>query len=101
MNMQELLNNHPKTAAVIKQWLLDKLINSINEKYVPEDFREYAKQQTVSDENVVGILSGSPRTMFDIFDQHKLFISVIAHNQGFIWYINDADLGKEIRRLVS
>ena len=91
MNMQELLENHPKTATVIKQWLLDILLEGLKDENIPEDFKEYARKDGISDDKVVGILKGNSRALFDIFDEHKICISIMANNQGFTWHINDGE----------
>ena len=38
MDMKQLLEDHPKTAIVIKQWFLNKMLESIKDENVPEDF---------------------------------------------------------------
>ena len=91
MKMQELLNEYPKTATVIKQWLLEKMLKGLKDDKLPENFKDMVRKDGITDDKVVGILEGNPRSLFDIFDEHILFISVIAHNQGFIWYINDGE----------
>ena len=40
MKAQELLNKHPLTAKVIKDWWLEKLMESMKENSIPEEFKE-------------------------------------------------------------
>ena len=64
--MLELLENHPKTAIVIKQWLLDKLLESLKDESLPEDFKQHVREQGIDNDRVDKILTGSPRALFDV-----------------------------------
>ena len=89
MEMINLLEEHPKTTIVIKQWLLDKLLSSIDDSKVPDDFKEFARQQSMETTHVAGILQNTPRSMFDVFDNHKVYIDISCLNDKFLWGIND------------
>jgi hypothetical protein len=86
MNMTELLKDNPKAAIVVKQWLLDKLLEGLNDDKLPEDFKEYARQEGITDDKVVGILEGAPRAMFDVFDSHGLYVETIVDTGGIFWW---------------
>lgn len=86
MEMINLLEEHPKTAAVIKQWLLDKLLESIEDSKVPDDFKEFARQQSMDDDKVAGILQNTPRSLFDVFDNHKIQVETIVDELGGFWW---------------
>ena len=87
--MLELLENHPKTAIVIKQWLLDKLLESLKDDSLPEDFKQHVREQGIDNDRVDKILTGSPRSLFDVFDGHKVYIDISCLNDKFLWGIND------------
>jgi hypothetical protein len=92
MNLQELLENHPKTATVVKQWLLERMLRELRDDKLPEDFKELVRQQGITDDKVVGILENSPRDMFDLFDSHKVFITIVPFKeQSYGVKINDVD----------
>jgi hypothetical protein len=82
MNMLELLETNPKTAIVVKQWLLDRLLTSMRTDSVPDDFKELVRQQGIDNNRVSEILNGSPRSLFDVFDDHKIYISLSVDAQG-------------------
>lgn len=89
--MLELLENHPKTAIVIKQWLLDKLLESLKDDSLPEDFKQHVREQGIDNDRVDKILTGSPRSLFDVFDDHKLYIQVTGDNQtGWSWEVDSS-----------
>lgn len=89
MEMLQLLKEHPKTATVIKQWLLEKLLESMKDQTVPEEFKQYAREQGIDDNRVAGILAGNPRSLFDVFDSHKLYVETLHETTGFWWKIKD------------
>lgn len=86
MEMINLLEEHPKTTIVIKQWLLDVLLSSIEDSKVPDDFKEFARQQSMETEHVAGMLQNTPRSMFDVFDGHKIYVEVIVDTDSSFWW---------------
>ena len=95
MNGLELLKEHPKAALVVKQWYLDKMLENINDASVPEDFKEFVKMQDLGDDKVGKFIDASPRTLFDVFDNHKIYIqiSVLVEAPKFWYSINGEDSG--------
>lgn len=93
MNLQLLMDEHPKTATVVKQWLLEKMLESLDDDKLPEDFKEIVRKEGITDDKVVGILEGNPRALFDVFDNHKVFITINAlKEQSYSVKINDQDV---------
>lgn len=94
MKMLELLKEHPKTAIVIKQWFLEKMLESLNDESLPEDFKNYVREQGIDDEKIATMVEGSPRNLFDVFDDHKVFIqiNVYSASSSFSYLINEGDI---------
>jgi len=93
MDMKQLLEDYPKTATVVRQWLLEKLLEGLKDDKIPEDFKEMVRKEGITDDKVVGILEKSPRSMFDIFDNHKVFITIYpVREQSYGVKINDVDV---------
>jgi hypothetical protein len=88
MEMIKLLEDHPKTATVIKQWLLERMLESMKDDSVPEEFKQLAREQGIDSERVAGILKGSPRALFDVFDSHKLYIQISGDQHGWSWEVD-------------
>ena len=91
MNGLELLKEHPKTAIVVKQWYLDKLLDSLKDDNLPEDFKKYAREAGIDDENIGAMIDSAPRGLFDVFDGQKVYISINASSKGVIWNINGGE----------
>jgi hypothetical protein len=81
MKMLELLKDHPKTTALIKAWLLEKMLESLDDDSLPSDFKTFVREQGIEEDKVAGMLEGSPRALFDIFDEHKIFINIYPIQQ--------------------
>jgi len=86
MEMIKLLEENPKTATVIKQWLLERMLESMKDDSVPEEFKQLAREQGIDSERVAGILKGSPRALFDVFDNHKIYIETTVDIAGGFWW---------------
>jgi hypothetical protein len=86
MKMLELLNDHPKSAIVVKQWMLNKLIDSLKDESLPEDFKEIVRKQGIDNDKVANMISGSPRSAFDVFDDHKVYVETIVDELGGFWW---------------
>lgn len=96
----EILESHPKSATVLKQWYLEKMLEGLKNENLPEDFKEYVRQQDVNNEGVASIIDISPRGLFDVFDSHKIYVeTVIDTGANFWWKIGEqqSSIGYESR----
>lgn len=96
MNIQNLLESHPKATVVVKQWFLDRMIESFKDETVPEDFKEYMKQQGIDTARISSMISGNPRVLFSVLDEQNVYVQVTINLQNlnkpsFTWSVN----GKE------
>lgn len=86
MDMKQLLEDHPKTAIVIKQWFLENLLKSLDDDSLPEDFKKFVREQGMDNEKVANVLIHNPRSTFDLFDNHKIYIEIIVDELGGFWW---------------
>jgi hypothetical protein len=95
--MLELLENYPKSAQVIRQWFLHKLLESLKSDNLPEEFKESVKEINVDNNTVANVVKNYWRSLFDVFDNHKVVIT-ISYNAGgkFYWEINDHPSNNEL-----
>ena len=89
MNALELLETYPKTAIVVKQWYLEKMLDSLQNKDIPEDFKEAVRAKGIDNENIAMLINASPRNLFDVFDSHKIYVETLREITGFWWKIKD------------
>lgn len=99
MNVLDLLESHPKATTVVKQWFLDRMIESFKDETVPEDFKEYMKQQGIDTSRVASMVSGNPRILFSVLDEHSVYVQVTINLQSlnkpaFTWSVNGKECGQ-------
>jgi hypothetical protein len=85
MKASELLETYPKAAIVVKQWYLEKMLESLNTDSLPEDFKEHVRKEGVDDDKIATIIEAGPRALFDVFDENGIFISIEYSLDGFTW----------------
>ena len=94
MSILELLDNYPKAAIVIKQWFLARMLESLNTDSLPEEFKEYVRQQGIDNNKIADMVESNPRTLFTPFDLQKVYVKIDIKIQSekdatFGWSINN------------
>lgn len=89
MRSIEVLEKNPHATLAIKEWFMKEMIESFKDKDVPDEFKEYMRQQGITNEALSKIIDANPRLLFDVFDDNKLIINVVKKEGGFLWNIND------------
>jgi hypothetical protein len=78
MNSQELLENYGKAANVVKDFYLAKFLESMEDsENLPENFKEFAKEQGIDNDTVAKMIDAMPRALFDAFDANKVYIEIV------------------------
>jgi hypothetical protein len=90
MTMLELLKEYPNSAKIVRQWFLDKMLDGLNDKNIPDGFKELIKQKGVDDEKITDILQNNPRSLFDVFDSNEIYVNVTWTEDSFWWAVNSA-----------
>ena len=99
MNGIELLEKYSKAATVIKQWFLERMLESLKDETLPETFKEYARQQEIDNDKIGKLIDGNPRTLFDVFDENDLSINIVRtpnRTEGWEWEIMQESVGNFI-----
>lgn len=80
MNSKKLLKEYPLSANVIKEWFLNKLLESIKkDESVPEEFKEYMISEGIDDDKMSIFIDSNGRGLFDLFDQHDIIIEIFLY----------------------
>lgn len=74
--MLELLKNHPNVTKIVKDYYLEKMLESLKDDSLPENFKEFVREQGIEDDKIAKILESAPRNLFDVFDNHELYIII-------------------------
>ena len=75
MTAIELLQKYPKAGEAVVKYYSDIFTKSIETTDVPEEFKDFARQQTIDEEYVAEFIDNNPRGTFDVFDAHKIYIN--------------------------
>lgn len=88
----EILQKYPHSADVVRKWLFDKMMESMQDDSVPEDFKEAMMNEAVTNERLAVFIDTNPRMLFDVFDENDIIIIIKYHdNFGFTWAVEEAD----------
>lgn len=87
--INELLEKHPYATDAIKEWFMAKMIESFKDQNVPAEFKDFMRQQGISNDRLGIIIGENPRVLFDVFDENQLIINVIHTDVGFTWDVSD------------
>lgn len=79
MTTLELLKDYAETTRLIKDWYMSKMLESFKDESVPEDFKEMMRATPIDDDKISKMIDGSPRLLFDFFDEHELYIEVLVN----------------------
>ena len=89
--MIKLLETYPEAAKLITSYYLEKLLLSLDDSSLPEDFKDHVRAQGVSIDKIAVLAEASPRTLFDVFDENGLFIEIRISNEEFSYKIFPRD----------
>lgn len=91
MKAVELLQKHPETTLKIREFFLNKMLQSIKEKdEVPEEFKQVMIDKGVNDDQIVVLIEVQPRLFFDFFDSIEKVIQITYKKGfGFSWSVEN------------
>jgi|688.fasta_scaffold1247845_1 hypothetical protein len=88
----ELLEKHPHTAEVVKAWFVEQMIESLKDETVPDEFKDFMREQGVQYDKLAVMIDANPRMLLDVFDENDVIIIIKYHeNFGFTWAVEEAD----------
>jgi len=93
MNGLELLEQNPESAKLICSYYLEKMLESLNDNSLPEDFKDHIRNQGIDNGKIGSIIESNPRNLFDFFDNHNMYINVTSFSDGSFSYSIIADIG--------
>ena len=90
MNALELLQENPHAAKVIKEYYVELMLNSLDESSLPENFKDFLKEQGIDDDKVAQMMEANARNVYDVLDENGFVISITYDStfEKFSWYIN-------------
>lgn len=96
MNALELLQENPHAAKVIKEYYVELMLNSLDDSSLPENFKDFLKEQGIDEDKVAQMMEANARNVYDVLDDNGFVISMnwdMAFNK-FSYHINDGHYDK-------
>ena len=90
MKANELLENHPETSLVVREWFLKQMYKSFEDENVPEEMKDYMKQRGVTEEQLATYIDINPRMLLDVLDSLEVYIETIREDRKFFTIVNGA-----------
>ena len=78
MKAVELLETYPRAAEVINEFYHTKMIESMDTSDVSQEYKDLLKEQEFDNEYVATFVDANPRMLFDVFDEHEIYINISA-----------------------
>lgn len=82
MSGLELLEKHPRSGEVIRAWFLKQMFESFNDKDVPDEFKDFMREQGVENDKVGKMIDINPRMLLDVFDENDVVIETSLYPNG-------------------
>jgi hypothetical protein len=80
MKALELLEKHPESAEIVRAWFMGKMIESLKDENVPDEFKDYMREQGIDNDKLGTMIDLNPRMLLDVFDENEIYISVVYEN---------------------
>jgi hypothetical protein len=90
----EILHDYPIALEAVRDWFSKKMMESMDQDGVSQDFKEYMINQGVADQSLSIMLDQSPRSFFDVLDENKIFVEIRLSpyaEGGFFYIINGVE----------
>jgi hypothetical protein len=75
----ELLEKHPLSATLIREWFLEKMIESLQTENISEEFKEMMREAGIDDDKISTLIDVNPRMLLDVFDDNLIFIEIFLY----------------------
>lgn len=91
----ELLEKHPLSAKLIREWFMEKMIESLNDNSITDEFRQFMREQVIDDDKIGVMIDANPRMLLDVFDDNEVFIFIhymdVKDNVEFFYSFRNID----------
>jgi hypothetical protein len=75
----ELLEKHPLSATIIREWFLEKMLESLQTDAVSEEFKDMMREAGIDDDKISTLIDLNPRMLLDVFDDNLIFIEIFLY----------------------
>jgi hypothetical protein len=84
-----ILESNPHATEVVRDWFIQKMEESLKDQMVPDNFKQFMREQGVPNDKLIKLFEDNPRVLLDVFDANDVIINVIHQNGGWSWDVNN------------
>ena len=70
------LKEYPLSTELIKEWYIEKMLESFKDKTVPEEFKQMMLDQGVEIDKIETLININPHSLFEFFDEKEIYIFI-------------------------
>ena len=85
----DLLEKYPVSTEIIRAWFMERMIESLQDENVPDEFKDFMREQGVQNDKLGTMIDASPRMLLDVFDENEIFISINITDRKFTYRIDN------------
>jgi hypothetical protein len=85
----DLLEKYPASTEIIRAWFMERMIESLQDENVPDEFKDFMREQGVQNDKLGTMIDANPRMLFDVFDENEVFISINVVDRKFTYRIDN------------
>ena len=85
MDPLKLIQSHPLATEVVYEWFLEKVLESFTDEDETERYKQIMSIER--DEQLSKLIADQPRLLFDVFDNHQIYIEIqLGMNHPITWF---------------
>lgn len=88
MRTSEILDAYPIATEVVRDWFMEKMVDSFKNQELPKDFKEFMREQGIPNDRLIKLIDVNPRVLLDVFDDNGVIINVVYTDGRFTWDVN-------------
>lgn len=78
----ELLEKNPLSAEIVRAWFMERMIESFKDENVPDEFKDFMREQGIDNDKLGTMIDVNPRMLFDVFDANDIIIETSLYPNG-------------------
>ena len=75
----ELLEKYPLSATLVREWFLEKMIESLQTDTISEEFKEMVREAGIDNDKIGTLMDVNPRMLLDVFDDNNIIIEIFLY----------------------
>ena len=98
----DLLEKYPVSTEIIRAWFMERMIESLQDENVPDEFKDFMREQGVQNDKLGTMIDVNPRMLLDVFDDNEIYIQIGVNRDSNLYFqykINDFLIGHFFRDL--